>query len=146
MTSYDLTYIKDVTLDPWYQVVSYHPCVTEYQNREKDYIIFDFCPHRKWSQAHILYKLPLTYIKDIILDWPIYWPIYSCISQSACSTLDLVLNSLSDFDCVLYEHNWRISIIDIEVPRLAIVCPCPFRIMILCYSPSPKSGWKLGYG
>ena len=37
------------------------------------------------------------------------------------------------------------TVIDIEVSRLAIVCPCLFRIMILCYSPRPKSGWKLGY-
>ena len=38
-----------------------------------------------------------------------------------------------------------VSPIDIKVTRLAIVCPCPFRIMILCYSTRPKSGWKLGY-
>ena len=30
--------------------------------------------------------------------------------------------------------------IDIEVARLAIVCPCLFNIVILCYSPRPKSG------
>ena len=28
--------------------------------------------------------------------------------------------------------------IDIEVSRLAILCPCLLRIMILCYSPKPK--------
>ena len=28
--------------------------------------------------------------------------------------------------------------IDIEVSRWAIVCPCLFRNMILCYSPSPN--------
>ena len=39
---------------------------------------------------------------------------------------------------------WTPSI-DIKVSRLAIVCPCLFKIMILCYSPRPKSGWKLGY-
>ena len=33
-----------------------------------------------------------------------------------------------------------VSTIDIEVSRLAIVCPCLLRIMILCYSPRPKSG------
>ena len=38
-----------------------------------------------------------------------------------------------------------VQIIDIEVSRPAIVCPCLFRIMILCYSLRPKSGWKLGY-
>ena len=38
-----------------------------------------------------------------------------------------------------------VSFIGIEVSRLAIACPCLFRIMILCHSPRPKSGWKLGY-
>ena len=33
-----------------------------------------------------------------------------------------------------------VNSIDIEVSRLAIVCPCQLRIMILCYSPRPKSG------
>ena len=33
-----------------------------------------------------------------------------------------------------------LSSIDIEVSRLAAVCPCIFRIMILCYGPRPKSG------
>ena len=41
-------------------------------------------------------------------------------------------------------HLWVLSI-DMEVSRLAIECPCPLRIMILCCSPRPKSGWKLGY-
>ena len=31
-------------------------------------------------------------------------------------------------------------LIVVEVSRLAIVCPCLFRIMIICYSPRPKSG------
>ena len=30
--------------------------------------------------------------------------------------------------------------IDIEVSRLAVVCPCLFRITILCYSLRPKLG------
>ena len=34
----------------------------------------------------------------------------------------------------------KIQTIDIEVSRLAIVCPGLFRITILCHSPGPKSG------
>ena len=39
-----------------------------------------------------------------------------------------------------YKVHSYAAAIDIEVSRLAIVCPCLFRIMILCYSPRPKSG------
>ena len=45
--------------------------------------------------------------------------------------------------CTLW-RKWQTAI-DIEVSRLAIVCPCLFRIMILCCSLRPGLGWKPGY-
>ena len=37
--------------------------------------------------------------------------------------------------CIIYMY-----IRDIEVSRLAVVRPCLFRIIVLCYSPRPKPG------
>ena len=43
-------------------------------------------------------------------------------------------------DRTITSDDLRVKSIDFEVSRLAIVCPCLLRIMILCYSPRPKSG------
>ena len=63
-------------------------------------------------------------------------------SRRVCYTLRMILivTTIRREACNEDLEPLSVRIIDIEVTRLAIVCPYLFRIMILCYSPRPNSG------
>ena len=63
--------------------------------------------------------------------------VFSTINQSACSTLDWVLNSKSDFDCVLYKNHWEFPVQKKIIPVLTcpidLVATSNLECMISCY-------------
>ena len=64
------------------------------------------------------------------------------INQSACSTLDWVLNSQSEFDWVLYKHHWEFPIHKKIIPMLT--CPI-YNIIPLMYSSPDHSCYRIGF-
>ena len=57
-----------------------------------------------------------------MLMFKVAFSLFATMNQSACSTLDRVLNNQSDFDSVLkYMHHWEFAIQQKIIPMLT--CP-----------------------
>ena len=89
---------------------------------------------------------------DLPLPIDFYRVLFKILLMAAeISILQLSLNYLNQVCKVFSQRNCVWSLFDMqlrahgtfsEVSRLEIVCLSLFRIMILCYSPRPKSSWS----